>query len=81
VYGTATIRLDHDDVLLLYTDGLIEHRHKTTVEGFAPVLETLNAADPDRPLTDLVGRLRRANAQDDTCILAVRPVPPAEGTR
>ena len=37
-YGTATIRLTTSDVLLLYTDGLIEHRNRTIAEGFAPVL-------------------------------------------
>jgi serine phosphatase RsbU (regulator of sigma subunit) len=74
-YRTATTRLDASDVLLLYTDGLIEHRQKTTAEGFAPVIATLNGADGHQPLTELVGRLRRANAQDDTCILAARPTP------
>ena len=74
VYETATTRLDEADVLLLYTDGLIEHRQKTTAEGFVPVIRTLNDASEQLPLTELVGRLRRANAQDDTCILAVRRV-------
>jgi serine phosphatase RsbU (regulator of sigma subunit) len=74
-YETATTRLAQTDILLLYTDGLIEHRQKTTAEGFAPVIRTLNEADEQVPLTELVGRLRRANAQDDTCILAVRPAP------
>jgi serine phosphatase RsbU (regulator of sigma subunit) len=74
-YQTATTRLDASDVLLLYTDGLIEHRQKTIAEGFAPVIATLNGADGHQPLTELVGRLRRANAQDDTCILAARVMP------
>ena len=81
VYETATTRLDEADVLLLYTDGLIEHRQKTTAEGFVPVIRTLNEAGEHLPLTELVGRLRRANAQDDTCILAVRRVPAPEEHR
>ena len=81
MYETATTRLDPADVLLLYTDGLIEHRTKSTAEGFAPVIETLNRADGHQPLTELVGRLRRANPQDDTCILALRPVPDPGDTR
>jgi serine phosphatase RsbU (regulator of sigma subunit) len=80
-YATATTRLDEADVLLLYTDGLIEDRRKTTAEGFVPVIRTLNDAAEQLPLTELVGRLRRANAQDDTCILAVRRVPAAEEHR
>jgi serine phosphatase RsbU (regulator of sigma subunit) len=81
VYATATTRLDEADVLLLYTDGLIEHRRKTTAEGFVPVIRALNDAAEQLPLTELVGRLDRANAQDDTCILAVRRVPAAEEHR
>jgi serine phosphatase RsbU (regulator of sigma subunit) len=73
VYRTAAIRLEETDLLLFYTDGLIEHRQKTLAEGFAPVIRALNDADAREPLTGLVGRLRRANPQDDTCIVAVRP--------
>ena len=32
------------------------------------------AASPERPLDELLARLRRANPDDDTCILAARPV-------
>jgi serine phosphatase RsbU (regulator of sigma subunit) len=74
VYETATTHLRETDLLLLYTDGLIEHRQRTIAEGYAPVIRTLNKAPCDQPLTELIGRLRRANAQDDTCILALRPV-------
>jgi len=81
VYEEAITRLDEDDVLLLYTDGLIEHRQRTTAEGFAPVIRTLNDAAEHLPLTELIGRLRRANAQDDTCILAVRRVRAPEERR
>ncbi len=31
------------------------------------------AANPERPLPEILGRLRRANPDDDTCILAARP--------
>jgi hypothetical protein len=33
------------------------------------------ASDPDQPLAALMARLRRANPDDDTCILAARPIP------
>jgi hypothetical protein len=30
-------------------------------------------ASPEQPLAELLARLRRANPDDDTCILAARP--------
>ena len=75
-YHTATGRLEPGDLLLLYTDGLIEHRRQSTAEGFAPVIRTLNdvsSAPGPQPLTDLLGRFRSANPDDDTCILVARP--------
>ncbi|MCM4078876.1 SpoIIE family protein phosphatase [Paractinoplanes hotanensis] len=81
-YDTATVSLAPADLLLFYTDGLIEHRRHTLAEGLAPVITTLDdisASGSRQPLADLLMRLRRANPEDDTCILAVRhhtPVPP-----
>ncbi|GAA2899572.1 hypothetical protein Acy02nite_60750 [Actinoplanes cyaneus] len=74
-YATATVSLAPADLLLFYTDGLIEHRRHTLAEGLAPVIATLNdisASGSRQPLADLLSRLRRANPDDDTCILAVR---------
>jgi len=74
-YDTATLSLGAGDVLLLYTDGLIEHRSHSLEEGLAPVMATLNrvsAAVRPPPLDELVAELRTANPDDDTCILAAR---------
>ncbi|MEV4641427.1 SpoIIE family protein phosphatase [Actinoplanes sp. NPDC049548] len=79
-YHASTTRLEAGDVLLLYTDGLIEHRSHSLEEGLAPVLAALSrltaGAEPP-PLQDLLGELRRANPDDDTCLLAVRRHPGA----
>lgn len=75
VYRSASLDLRPGDVLLLYTDGLIEHRRRGLDDGLATVIAAIDesvAASPDRPLDEIVGRLRRANPQDDTCILAAR---------
>ncbi|MFI7599396.1 SpoIIE family protein phosphatase [Actinoplanes sp. NPDC049681] len=79
-YDTATVSLTPADLLLFYTDGLIEHRRHTLAEGLAPVIATLNdiaISSSRQPLADLLARLRRANPDDDTCILAVRHHPSA----
>jgi serine phosphatase RsbU (regulator of sigma subunit) len=81
-YERAELRLAVGDLLLFYTDGLVEHRCRSLDEGLDAVIRTVDeavAAAPGQPLTGLVSRLRRANPDDDTCILAVRPV--TGGTR
>jgi serine phosphatase RsbU (regulator of sigma subunit) len=75
-YECAELRLAVGDVLLLYTDGLVEHRGRDLDEGLAAVMRTVDdavATAPRQPLAELVSRLRQANPDDDTCILAVRP--------
>jgi serine phosphatase RsbU (regulator of sigma subunit) len=84
VYERATLPFEPGEVLLLYTDGLIEHRERSLEEGLAPVVATLNeisATGTQQPLADLLARLRRANPNDDTCLLAARPLPALPGTR
>lgn len=76
VYQTATLRLGRRDLLLFYTDGLVEDRKRSLEEGLRPVIATLDEisarANP-APLAELLSRLRRANPDDDTCVLAARP--------
>ncbi|WP_148308049.1 SpoIIE family protein phosphatase [Actinoplanes friuliensis] len=76
-YECATLRMELGDVLMLYTDGLVEHRRRTLDEGLDAVIRTVDeavAASPRQPLAELLSRLRQANPDDDTCILAFRPV-------
>lgn len=76
-YANATVDLDPDDLLLLYTDGLVEDRQRSLEDGLRPVIEALNqisANMPPAPLAELLDRLHRANPDDDTCVLAARPL-------
>jgi serine phosphatase RsbU (regulator of sigma subunit) len=75
-YPTARLDFRLGDLLLLYTDGLVEHRRRGLDDGLASVIAALDEANrisPEQQLTQLLGRLRRANPDDDTCILAARP--------
>jgi len=74
-YPCATLDLQVGDVLLFYTDGLVEHRGRSLDEGLDAVIAAVDqavAASPQQPLSALLDRLRRANPDDDTCILAAR---------
>jgi serine phosphatase RsbU (regulator of sigma subunit) len=76
-YRTARISFFPRDVLLLYTDGLVEHRRRSLDDGLAQVIAAVDdavRASPRQPLGELLARLRQANPDDDTCILAARAV-------
>ncbi|GAB1640929.1 PP2C family protein-serine/threonine phosphatase [Krasilnikovia sp. MM14-A1259] len=76
-YANATLELDFGDMLLFYTDGLIEHRHRSLDEGLQAVIDTVDeavASSSTHPLIELFDRFRRPNPEDDTCILAIRPL-------
>jgi serine phosphatase RsbU (regulator of sigma subunit) len=76
-YATARLDFRVGDVLLLYTDGLVEHRRRGPDDGLASVIATVDEAvraSPGQPLAQLLSRLRRTNPDDDTCILAARRV-------
>ncbi|MCG5214869.1 SpoIIE family protein phosphatase [Streptosporangium soli] len=74
-YGLATLTLRADDLLLLFTDGLVERRHRDIDEGLAMTLAAAGDLGPDSLETGL-DRLLEAiggpNPEDDTCLLAVR---------
>ncbi len=74
-YDQMTERMEPGDMLLLYTDGLIEAPGVSLDDGLqtlaAAVKQTLHEPTRD-PLTAVIRRLRRANPGDDTCILAAQ---------
>jgi len=77
LYETAETYLLADDILLFYTDGLIEHCHQPLLEGLTPVISVLNRITANQrcqPLAQLLAELHQANPDDDTCLLAARPL-------
>lgn len=81
-YHLASIQLHDDDLLLLFTDGLVERRTRDLDEGLALAMD----AARDVPLHDLDAGLDRLladiggpNPEDDACLLAVGILGGGEG--
>jgi serine phosphatase RsbU (regulator of sigma subunit) len=77
-YPVVTHGLRHDDLVLFYTDGLIERRAASTDAMLGQVKQAMSdvsAASGPSALTRLRDLLRYASPDDDTCTLAVRVLP------
>lgn len=75
VYPVRTPTLMPGDLLLLFTDGLVERRTPGTPSLLTEVLGRLAAASGARDqltLSRLAGELNRPSPDDDTCTLTVR---------
>ncbi|SFF24576.1 Stage II sporulation protein E (SpoIIE) [Actinoplanes philippinensis] len=73
-FPTATTDLKPDDLLLFYTDGLIERRDDGTDTRSAQIhghLATVSAIPGDNPLPRILHLLHAPSPDDDTCTLAV----------
>jgi serine phosphatase RsbU (regulator of sigma subunit) len=72
-YQEASLFLEPGDLLLLYSDGLIERRDRSLEEGLA----TLTGAaaginDPGRIIDAVLAALGSTDPEDDTCVVALR---------
>ena len=79
-YTQGQTGFDVGDIMLMYTDGLIERRGEDLEEGIARVAERLQAWQPGAPLgsfcDELIVSLGADPQLDDMCVLAVaRPGP------
>jgi integral membrane sensor domain MASE1 len=78
-YTQGQAGLDVGDIMLMYTDGLIERRGEDPYEGIARLACQLEAWRPGPPLGDLcdqlVGPIDGQPQQDDMCVLAVCRTP------
>jgi len=73
VFDEQEHAIEPGDVLLLYTDGLIERRRRSPEENTASLLE--HASGPVGDLEDYADRILRqvrSDTDDDACLLAVR---------
>lgn len=78
-YTCAQIRLEPNDLLLMFTDGLIERPGRDLFEGLdiisAAILETVPKLPPEERVAAVMEALAPSNAGDDTCILVARILP------
>ncbi|GII70635.1 hypothetical protein Sme01_31110 [Sphaerisporangium melleum] len=82
-YTHASIRLEPDDLVVMYTDGLIERPGRDLYEGLdllaATISGVMRAAPADR-LSAVMEALVPSNTSDDTCILVAHVTPIAQGS-
>ncbi|MEV7013114.1 SpoIIE family protein phosphatase [Streptosporangium sp. NPDC051022] len=74
-YTLTTTRLNEGDVLILYTDGIVERRGRDLSDGLNALLEAAarcTEGDLEGDLTCLLRQLDDEPAQDDICVLALR---------
>jgi serine phosphatase RsbU (regulator of sigma subunit)/integral membrane sensor domain MASE1 len=79
-YTQGQMGFDAGDILLMYTDGLIERRGEDVTDGIARVAQRLQAWRPGAPLggfcDDLIASLAAEPQVDDMCVLAVSRLRP-----
>ncbi|HXW44242.1 MAG TPA: PP2C family protein-serine/threonine phosphatase [Streptosporangiaceae bacterium] len=71
-YGAATVQLQPGDVLLMYSDGLLERRDQHLDEGLAMLLEAVRQiSDPELVVSAALSALG-SDPEDDTCLVALQ---------
>ncbi|WP_307848387.1 PP2C family protein-serine/threonine phosphatase [Microbispora oryzae] len=74
-YSVADVRLEPGDLLLMFTDGVVERRTRGLDEGLSLIVRAAAAVpacgDLDAGLDRLVAAIGGPNPEDDTCLLAV----------
>jgi serine phosphatase RsbU (regulator of sigma subunit) len=72
-YSAASAQLDIGDLLLLYSDGLVERRGRSLDDGLAGLAAAAHGSgDPEQTVTAILDALRSAEPEDDTCLVALQ---------
>lgn len=71
-YGAATTQLQGGDLLLLYSDGLVERRDRPLEDGLRTLtLAASRAGDPEQIISAILQGLGSTDPEDDTCLIAL----------
>ena len=72
-YQAASLRLEPGDLLLLYSDGLIERRDRSLEDGLATLTgAAAGISDPELVIAAVLDALGSTDPEDDTCLVALR---------
>ena len=72
-YEVASLRLRIGDLLLLYSDGLVESRDRPLDEGLATLARSARGIrDPEQVVVAVLRALGSTDPEDDTCLLALQ---------
>ena len=71
-YDAASLELRRGDLLLLYSDGLIERRHRSLDDGLAALTAAAaGITDPEDMISAVLDTLGSTDTEDDTCLVAL----------
>lgn len=72
-YEAASLALQPGDLLLLYSDGLIERRNRSLEEGLAALTAAAaGTSDPELVIAAVLDTMGSADTEDDTCLVALQ---------
>jgi serine phosphatase RsbU (regulator of sigma subunit) len=72
-YEAMTVRLEPADIVLLYSDGLVERRNRSLDEGLSMLARAAaGISDPEQLIAAVLDALSSADSEDDTCLVALR---------
>lgn len=72
-YAVATVQLQPGDVLLMFSDGLVERRDRSVDDGLQTLLQAVRQlTDPELAISAALSALGTTDPEDDTCLVAVQ---------